>query len=79
MCCMHVLKSLNVRGPIGIKIAGFSNSDVLDLFNPSLTSVFQPAFEMGKLATEKLLELIEAKYPVTEFETKVLDTRLFIR
>jgi LacI family transcriptional regulator len=71
MCCMHVLK--------GIQIAGFSNSDVLDLFNPSLTSVFQPAFEMGQVATEKLLELIEAKYPVTEFERKILNTSLFIR
>jgi LacI family transcriptional regulator len=79
MCCMHVLKSLTASGQPNIKIAGFSNSDVLDLFNPSLTSVFQPAFEMGKLATEKLLELIEAKYPVTEFERKVLETELFIR
>lgn len=79
MCCMHVLKGLNAIAPTGIQIAGFSNSDVLDLFNPSLTSVCQPAFEMGKLATEKLLELIEAKYPVTEFEKKVLDTSLFIR
>lgn len=79
MCCMHVLKGLNSRHPTGIIIAGFSNSDVLDLFNPSLTSVFQPAFDMGQLATEKLLELIEAKYPVTEFERKVLNTSLFIR
>ena len=79
MCCMHVLKGLNFLQPTGIRIAGFSNSDVLDLFNPSLTSVFQPAFEMGQLATEKLLELIEAKYPVTEFERKVLNTSLFIR
>lgn len=79
MCCMHVLKSLNYFKPTAIKIAGFSNSDVLDLFNPSLTSVFQPAFEMGEVATQKLLELIEAKYPVTEFERKVLNTSLFIR
>ena len=79
MCCMHVLKGLNFPKPTVMKIAGFSNSDVLDLFNPSLTSVFQPAFEMGQLATEKLLELIEAKYPVTEFERKVLNTSLFIR
>jgi len=79
MCCMHVLKELNRIKPTGIVVAGFSNSDVLDLFNPSLTSVFQPAFEMGLLATEKLLELIEAKYPVTEFEQKVLNTSLFVR
>jgi LacI family transcriptional regulator len=79
MCCMHVLKGMNILKPTGIQIAGFSNSDVLDLFNPSLTSVFQPAFEMGQVATEKLLELIEAKYPVTEFERKILNTSLFIR
>lgn len=79
MCCMHVLKRMNLTRPTAIKIAGFSNSDVLDLFNPSLTSVFQPAFDMGQQATIKLLELIEAKYPVTEFERKVLNTKLFIR
>lgn len=79
MGCMHVLKKLNLLNPTSIAIAGFSNSDVLDLFSPSLTSVFQPAFDMGQLATIKLLELIEAKFPVTEFEKKVLDTQLFIR
>lgn len=79
MGCMHVLKKLNLLNPTTIAIAGFSNSDVLDLFNPPLTSVFQPAFDMGQLATEKLLELIEAKFPVTEFERRVLQTKLFIR
>lgn len=77
--CMHVLKKLNLLNPAAIAIAGFSNSDVLDLFSPPLTSVFQPAFEMGELATLKLLELIEARYPVTDFETNVLLTKLFIR
>jgi len=77
--CMQVLKKLNLQNPATITIAGFSNSDVLDLFNPSLSSVFQPAFDMGQLATIKLLELIESKFPVTEFETKVLATKLFVR
>lgn len=74
--CLQVLKKID---PATVTIAGFSNSDVLDLFQPAITSVFQPAFDMGQLATKKLLELIEAKYPVTEFETQVLQTRLFIR
>ena len=74
--CLTVLKNLNITG---IVVAGFSNSDVLDLFNPSLTSVRQPAFEIGQLATKMLLELIEAKYPVQEFEKKVLSTDLFVR
>lgn len=77
--CLSVIKKLKIDVPKEVAIAGFSNSDVLDLFNPSLTSVRQPAFEIGQLATQMLLQLIEAKYPVEEFEKKVLDTNLFIR
>lgn len=77
--CLSVFKNLKVEVPNDMAIAGFSNSDVLDLFNPSLTSVRQPAFEIGQLATQMLLQLIEAKYPVEEFEKKVLATDLFVR
>jgi len=77
--CLSVFKNLNINVPNDMAIAGFSNSDVLDLFNPSLTSVRQPAFEIGQLSTQMLLQLIEAKYPVEEFEKKVLDTELFVR
>ena len=77
--CLSVFKNLKVDVPEQMAIAGFSNSDVLDLFNPSLTSVRQPAYDIGRLATEMLLQIIEAKYPVEDFEKKVLDTSLFIR
>ncbi len=77
--CLSVFKNLKIAVPRDMAIAGFSNSDVLDLFNPSLTSVRQPAFEIGKLATQMLLQLIESKYPIEEFEKKVLDTELGIR
>ncbi len=77
--CLSVFKNLKINVPKDMAIAGFSNSDVLDLFNPSLTSVRQPAFEIGKQATEMLLQLIEAKYPVEEFEKRVLDTNLYVR
>lgn len=73
--CLSVLKNLKIKMPV----AGFSNSDVLDLFNPSLTSVRQPAYEIGRQATQMLLQLIEAKYPVEEFERRVLETDLFVR
>jgi len=77
--CLSVFKDLNISVPGDMAIAGFSNSDVLDLFNPSLTSVRQPAFEIGKLATLMLLQLIEAKYPVEEFEKRILETDLCVR
>ena len=77
--CLSVFKHLKIEVPKDIAMAGFSNSDVLDLFNPSLTSVRQPAFDIGKLATEMLLQLIEAKYPVEEFEKRILETDLYVR
>jgi LacI family transcriptional regulator len=79
MGCLIVLKNLKIKVPKEMAIAGFSNSDVLDLLNPSLTSVRQPAFEIGQIATDMLINLIEAKYPVTEFEKKVLDTSIIVR
>ncbi|WP_316839869.1 LacI family DNA-binding transcriptional regulator [Pedobacter gandavensis] len=77
--CLTVLKKFNIAVPEEIAVSGFSNSDVLDLFKSSLSSVRQPAYEMGRMATEMLIKLIESKYPVTEFENRVLDTELVIR
>jgi LacI family transcriptional regulator len=65
--------------PQEVAVAGFTNLKVADLLNPSLTAVVQPAFEMGQVATELLIQLIESKRPVTQFERKVLDTKLYIR
>lgn len=74
--CLTALKKFHASDHI--PVAGFSNSDVVELLHPSLSYVRQPAFEMGRIATEMLINLIEAKYPVTEFETRVLDTKLFV-
>jgi len=60
-------------------VVGFSNFGDPDLFNPPLTTIRQSAFEMGKLATELLIQLIESKRPVTSFERKVLPTELIVR
>ncbi|MES3019024.1 MAG: LacI family DNA-binding transcriptional regulator [Bacteroidota bacterium] len=75
--CLTALKKLHSDADC-LPVAGFSNSDVVELLKPSLSYVRQPALEMGRLATELLIDLIEAKYPVTEFETKVLEIELFV-
>jgi LacI family transcriptional regulator len=75
--CIRALKNLNFD-PKEIAIAGFSNSDVVDLLQPSISYVKQKSFEMGQVAVEMLLRLIESKYPITEFETRVLDTELHL-
>lgn len=75
------LKTLIRRGliiPNDIGLAGFSNSDIAELLNPSLTVLRQPAMEMGRAATELLLQLIENKRPVVNFEKRVLTPELII-
>lgn len=60
-------------------LVGFSNIDLAELIEPPLSVIRQPAFEMGEIATKLLLQIIESKRPVTDFETKVLSTELLIR
>jgi LacI family transcriptional regulator len=77
--CLAALKAIGLKVPDDIALVGFSNSPLVELLNPSLTSVKQPAFEMGQVATELLIKLIESKRPVTEFEKIVLQTEVNIR
>lgn len=76
--CFGVLKKMKpTKTPVGF--TGFTNTNLADLFSPSLTTLRQPAFEIGQVATELLIQIIESKRPVTEFETRVLETELVIR
>lgn len=77
--CLRYFKAKGIRVPEDVAIIGFSNIDLTELLSPSLSVVRQPAFEMGQVATELLLNLIESKRPVKEFDTKVLPPDLFIR
>ena len=74
-----ILKSRNIQIPDTIALAGFCNFSSPELFCPSLTTVRQPAFEMGKAAAELLIELIEAKRPPSSFKRIELPIELQIR
>lgn len=75
--CFGLLKRMKQKKEAGF--IGFSNTQVGDLFAPSLTVIKQPAFEIGQSATELLIQIIESKRPVTEFQNKILETELIIR
>jgi LacI family transcriptional regulator len=77
--CLRVLKARGMRVPDSMGLIGFSNTDLTELLDPPLSVIRQPAFEMGERSTQLLLQLIESKRPVTEFETQVLETELFVR
>ncbi|MDB5252887.1 MAG: LacI family transcriptional regulator [Flaviaesturariibacter sp.] len=75
--CYGILKRMNQKKEAGF--IGFTNTNLADLFSPSLSAIRQPAFEIGQTATELLVQIIESKRPVTDFETRQLDTQLMIR
>ncbi len=75
--CFGLLKEMNLNKDLGF--TGFTNTRVGALFDPPLTVIKQPAFEIGQTATELLIQVIESKRPVVDFQTKILDTELIIR
>jgi len=77
--CLRTLKAKKIKVPNDIALIGFSNSDLTELVDPSLSIIKQPAFDMGELATNSLLQLINSKKPVTDFNTTTLAPQLIIR
>jgi LacI family transcriptional regulator len=79
--CLGLLIKMGYRVPLDIALIGFTNTELADVLNPALSTVQQPAFEIGKVAAEKLIALIESKRPVEddEYETIILDTQVHVR
>jgi LacI family transcriptional regulator len=76
------MKSIKRRGlkiPDDMALTGFLNTEHGELFNPPLTVIRQPAFEMGMAATELLLQLIESKRKITTFEKRILSPQIVVR
>lgn len=73
--CILELKKRSYKVPEDIAVAGFSESPIGRVME--LTSVYQPTFEIGKIAAEKLLRQIK-NYDLTP-ETVTLDAKLNIR
>ncbi|TGE08647.1 LacI family DNA-binding transcriptional regulator [Hymenobacter fodinae] len=65
--------------PQDVKIIGFSNLGVASLLAPSLTTITQPAYEIGKEAANILLKAIEKKKVILPSQSLVLKSELFQR
>jgi LacI family transcriptional regulator len=76
--CLILLNQLKFKIPKEVALIGFSNTDLADALHPSLTTVHQPAFEIGRLAAKQLLSLVRGKNS-GEFETIHLETTIQVR
>lgn len=58
---LGILASLGYHVPQDIAVIGFANTEVADSLNPPLSTIVQPAIEIGYKGVEKLIELIKTK------------------
>ena len=78
---MKYFKNEGVKVPDEIAIVGFSNEPVSGIIDPSLTTVDQPGFQIGQIATKLLLDEI-SKAPnanATMAKTTILKSSLIER
>lgn len=74
---MVALKKKNKKIGKEIGVVGFTNDPISSLISPSLTTIAEPAFEIGKESCELLLKHIKKKSFIPE--EKTLQSRLIIR
>lgn len=76
---MKYTKEQQIKIPEAIAFVGFSNEPVSEIIEPSLTTIDQSGFEIGKVATELVLEHIANKNSVQKEQTILIDTHLIER
>lgn len=75
---MSVIKQYKINVPEEIALVGFNNEPIADIVSPSLSTIAQPEFEIGKKAAELLLEAIENDKEI-EHQKIVFETELIVR
>jgi LacI family repressor for deo operon, udp, cdd, tsx, nupC, and nupG len=73
---MHALKSVGLRVPTDVSIVGFDDEKLAELYDPPLTTVHIPRFDVGYQAMMMLADIIAQKRPTRSI---TLPTRLIVR
>ncbi|HEX8425535.1 LacI family DNA-binding transcriptional regulator [Hymenobacter sp.] len=77
--CLKALHQRQLAIPEDVSLIGFTNLNVADLLAPSLSTVVQPAQEIGQVAAERLIDLIENKQRAKPVNTVKIPTELIVR
>lgn len=77
--CMRIVKSAGFGVPDDISICGFTNSYITDMTDPTLTTVDQHGFEMGRVATRLLINRIEGRETKSGIVSRLIKTELIIK
>jgi LacI family transcriptional regulator len=74
-----VCKDLKMNIPKDLKVIGMTNLRSAELLNPSLSTLSQPAFDMGKEAAMLLIKMIEKKSYAAANDIIILPNELTLR
>lgn len=74
-----LIQKMGLRIPEDVALIGFTNTKMAELLAPPLSSVYQPAFEIGKRAAEILVKQVESKTIDEPFKTLKLPTKAQFR
>jgi DNA-binding LacI/PurR family transcriptional regulator len=74
---MLTLKKNNIRIPEETAVVGFCDEPIARVVEPNLSSLVQPAFEIGTAAAQIFFNLVNGN--ATAVEKKVFSTHLKVR
>lgn len=79
---IRALQESGLRVPEDVSVLGFDDIYAAEFYNPALTTIRQPLFEMGNLAAETLLERVaknQKNRHTAILETLTVEPKLIIR
>lgn len=76
---MHALRERGLKIPEDVSIIGFDDEPYANVFNPTITTVWQPVYDMGMLSSKILLDSIKKDTKSDIFRHEILKPELVIR
>jgi LacI family transcriptional regulator len=77
--CYELCEELGLNIPKDVKVISFSNLQTASLLNPSMSTITQPAFDIGREAAAMLLKKLEKKNFQLKDENIVFESKLIVR
>jgi len=76
---MYVIKDAGIKIPEEISVIGFDDDPHSSYFKPSLSTVWQPTYEMGMLSARLLMKRINSGNNLTKIRVETLLPELVVR
>jgi DNA-binding LacI/PurR family transcriptional regulator len=77
VCAIQVAKAAGKRIPEDVAVIGFNDDPICEIVDPPLSSMYHPAYEMGRICVERILGSLSKPKHKNDFS--ILTTELVVR